>query len=110
MKHDYETRYNKDWMPFANPLGFIRLILLVDFDFIRILGHVGAMDEYDTYARKVHDLFQSGAGPAKIAAYLSGVQGNLGSSVFEPEYLMSLAEKSGAPATRLSTQVKTADD
>ncbi len=90
---NYETQYNKDWMPFAHPLGFIRLILLVDFDPIKMFGEPWAMDEYDSYAIKVHDLYQSGAGPAEIAAYLSGFQDILTSKAFEPEYLMALAEK-----------------
>ncbi len=91
LRHQQET--GKDWIPFAHPLGFIRLILLVDFDPIKMFGEPGAMDEYDRYAIKVYDLFQSGAGPAEIAAYLSGFQSASNSKEFEPERLLLIAEK-----------------
>ncbi len=93
MKYNYETRYNKDWMPFAHPLGFIRLILLVEWDPIRMFGEPGAMDEYDSYAVQVHDLLQSDASVSDIAAYLSRVQSELMSMKTDSERLLLLAGK-----------------
>ncbi len=72
-----------DWNQFAEPLGWIRLILLVDWDPIGVFGYPGAMDEYDSYAPGVHDLLVSNASQDELAAYLRqieveqmGVRGN----------------------------------
>ena len=89
----YENSHNKDWMPFAHPLGFIRLILLVDFDPLKMLGELGAMDEYDAHAVKVYDLLQSGAAVAEIAVYLSDLYRAFNSRTIEPNSLMLTAEK-----------------
>ncbi len=93
MKYKYEKRYSKDWMPFAHPLGFIRLLLLIEWDPIKIFGEPGAMDEYDTYAVQVYDLLQSDAGVSDVAHCLSRVQSELMSKKTEPERLLLLAEK-----------------
>ena len=45
---NHKTRSDNDWEPFAHPLGFVRMMLLVDRDPIGTLGEPGAMDEYDT--------------------------------------------------------------
>ena len=86
-------RRNTDWMPFAHPLGFIRLILLVDWDPIRILGEPGAMDEYDSYAVGIYDLLQSDRGIAEIAVYLGHVLKDLMETTGRTEHLNLLAEK-----------------
>ena len=65
----------------------------MDFDPIKMFGEPGAMDEYDSYAVKVYDLFQSGADAAAIAIYLSGLQSELTAKAVEPEHLTPLAEK-----------------
>ncbi len=66
------TKYRTiaDWERLADPMGFIRLILLVDWDPIGVFGHAGAMDEYDSYAVGVHDLFSSGASQQELASHL----------------------------------------
>jgi len=89
----YETRHNHDWMPFAHPLGFIRLILLVDFDPLKMLGELAAMDEYDRYAVRVYNLLQSGATVEGVAAYLTDLHNSFNSRTTEPKRLMLVAEK-----------------
>ena len=68
---------SSDWENFANSLGVVRLILLVDWDPIGVFGHAGAMDEYDRYAVKVHEMLWTGASQESIAAYLGFVQREL---------------------------------
>ena len=63
-----------DWERFAHPLGFIRLILLVDWDPIGIFGHAGAMTEYDGYAMGVYDLLTSNASQEELVAYLRRIE------------------------------------
>lgn len=87
------TRRNNDWIPFAHPLGFIRLILLVDWDPLRIFGEPGAMDEYDRYAVGVYDLLQSDKGITDIAEYLGHVLKDIMETKDKAECLDSLAEK-----------------
>ncbi len=72
-----------DWQGFSSPYGFIRLILLVDWDPIGVLGYPEAMDEYDRYAPAIYDLLRKGASVPELAAYLHqieveriGVRGN----------------------------------
>ncbi len=72
-----------DWERFSHPLGFVRLILLVDWDPIGVLGYAEAMDEYDSYAVEVYDLLVADASQEELAAYLRqiekermGVRGN----------------------------------
>jgi hypothetical protein len=86
-------RSNIDWIQFAHPLGFIRLILLVEWDPIRILGEPRAMDEYDRYAVEILDLLQSDKGAADLSAYLNHVQSDLMGQMSKPEHLLPLAEK-----------------
>lgn len=64
----------EDWSRFATPLGFIRLVLLVDWDPIGIFGEVRAMDEYDRYAVEVYDLLCQDTPHHKIADYLRTVE------------------------------------
>lgn len=68
---------NSDWRSFSNSLGVVRLILLVDWDPISIFGYAGAMDEYDRYAVKVHEMLWAGASQEALAAYLRFVQREL---------------------------------
>jgi len=71
-----QTRYRTgaDWERFIGPMGFIRLILLVDWDPIGILGHPGAMDEYDRYAVGVYDLLSSDASQQDVVEYLRRIE------------------------------------
>jgi hypothetical protein len=64
----------RDWEAFATLRGFVRLVLLVAWDPIGILGHGGAMDEYDRYVEAVVDLLASGATHEALAAHLEKVQ------------------------------------
>lgn len=59
-----------DWERFADPLGLIRLILLVDWDPIGIFGYPRAMNEYDSYAAAIYDLLVSDASQEELVAYL----------------------------------------
>lgn len=59
-----------DWARFATPLGFIRLVLLVDWDPIGVFGEARAMNEYDTYAVEIYDLLCQDTPCGKIADYL----------------------------------------
>ena len=70
-------RTASDWQTFGNSLGFIRLILLVDWDPIGVLDYEGAMDEYDTYALKVHDMLCAGASQEELADYLNSLGNDL---------------------------------
>lgn len=72
-----------DWQRFTGPLGFIRLVLLVDWDPIGVFGYERAMDEYDAYASGIYDLLCSDASQEDIVAHLRqierehmGVRGN----------------------------------
>ena len=71
-----KTRYRtiSDWGRFGDPMGFIRLILLVDWDPIGVLGHPGAMDEYDSYAVGVYDLLSSDASQQELVDYLRRIE------------------------------------
>jgi hypothetical protein len=61
-EQDKVVRKNNDaWRPFSTLEGFVRLVLLVDWDPIGILGYTGAMDEYDSYAGDICRLLQEGA-------------------------------------------------
>ena len=63
-----------DWTPFANLRGLVRLVLLVDWDPISVLGYPGAMDEYDSYAHKICDMLRSGATRADLIAHLDKLE------------------------------------
>ena len=67
-------RTSEDWHRFATPLGVIRLVLLVDWDPIGVLGYLLAMDEYDSYAVGVYDLLQSDASDETVMAHLRGIE------------------------------------
>jgi hypothetical protein len=68
-KRSQERR--KDWHPFDNPLGRIRLILLVDWDPFGVFHYPGASDEYDDYAVKVYEMAQANASREAVSTYLS---------------------------------------
>lgn len=63
-----------DWERFSHPLGFIRLILLVDWDPIGVLGYAEAMDEYDSYALGVYDLLAADASQEDLVAHLRRIE------------------------------------
>lgn len=63
-----------DWERFSHPLGFIRLILLVDWDPIGVFGHPKAMDEYDSYAIEVYDLLVSDASQEELVTCLRQIE------------------------------------
>ena len=81
-----QTKYrtSSDWERFGDPMGMIRLILLVDWDPIGVFGHPRAMDEYDSYAVDVYNLLSSDASEQELVDYLRrtemermGVGGNV---------------------------------
>lgn len=67
-------RTDDAWRPFAELRGFVRLVLLVDWDPIGILGYAGAMDEYDSYVEGVCRLIESGADREKLIAHLDALE------------------------------------
>ncbi len=67
-------RNNSDWQRLATPLGFIRLVLLVDWDPLGVFGYVETMDEYDSYAVPVYDLLCAGASRHQIAEHLRAIE------------------------------------
>lgn len=69
-----KSAVDNGWASFAHPLGFIRLVLLVDWDPIGIFGHVGAMDEYDDYAVEVYDLLAADASEDDLVSYFHQTQ------------------------------------
>lgn len=50
------------------------MILLVDWDPIGVFGHVGAMDEYDSYAVGIYDLLCSDASQEELTAHLRRIE------------------------------------
>ena len=68
---------DSDWQCFANSLGVVRLVLLVDWDPIGIFGIPEAMDEYDTYAVNVHNMLSTGTSQEDLVSYLRFVQSQL---------------------------------
>ncbi len=65
---------NSDWQRLATPLGFIRLVLLADWDPLGVFGYVETMDEYDSYAVPVYDLLCAGASNHQIAEHLRAME------------------------------------
>lgn len=65
---------DNDWTPFKNLHGFVRLILLVDWDPIGILGYAGAMDEYDSYVTDICGLLHSKTSREQLIAHLDGIE------------------------------------
>jgi len=68
------TKIDDAWRPFATLHGFVRLVLLIDWDPIGILGYYGAMDEYDSYANDICRLIQEGATRDMLVAHLDGIE------------------------------------
>ena len=68
---------DSDWQNFANSLGIVRLVLLVDWDPIGIFGIPEAMDEYDTYAVNVHNMLATGTSQEDLVSYMRFVQSQL---------------------------------
>lgn len=67
-------RTKEDWLPFSNLQGFVRLVLLIDWDPIGVLGRPRAMDEYDSYVDAICDMIQSGATSEMLAAHLDSIE------------------------------------
>lgn len=65
---------NDSWRPFSTLHGFVRLVLLVDWDPIGILGEAGAMDEYDSYASGICRMLELGATRSDLIAHLERLE------------------------------------
>jgi hypothetical protein len=61
---------NDHWRPFSNLHGFVRLILLVDWDPLGVFGIPDAMDEYDSYVGEICELLKSGAAREDLIEHL----------------------------------------
>ena len=66
--------YSDDWKPFSSLHGFIRLILLVDWDPIGVFGLPGALSQYDRYADIVYKMIVEQATRYDVMRYLAQVQ------------------------------------
>ena len=64
----------KDWHPFANPEGMVRLVLLLEWDPLGVAGFYGAMDEYDSYAEDFTGLLETGATQDELTAHLREIE------------------------------------
>lgn len=64
----------KDWHPFANPAGMVRLVLLMNWDPLNTAGLNGAMDEYDSYAEDIAALLEAGATQDELTAHLREIE------------------------------------
>ncbi len=62
------------WRPFSNLQGFVRLVLLINWDPIGILGYPGAMDEYDIYAGDICQLILAGGTRDTLVAHLDKIE------------------------------------
>ena len=65
---------NDAWRSFSTLQGFVRLVLLIDWDPIGILGYANAMDEYDSYANGICHLLQKGATRDMLIAHLDRLE------------------------------------
>ncbi len=63
-----------DWKPFSTLYGFVRLILLVDWDPIGIFGYPGAMDEYDSYVGEIEKMLLIGTTREALVAHLGRIE------------------------------------
>ena len=63
-------RIDESWRPFCTLQGYVRLVLLVDWDPIGIFGYSGAMNEYVSYAEGICGLMESGATREILIAHL----------------------------------------
>ena len=72
--NDNFSRFESDWEPFTSLHGLIRLILLVDWDPIGILGFPGALSQYDRYAAEVYRLVSANGTRYEVIRYLVEVQ------------------------------------
>ncbi|MCW3098211.1 MAG: hypothetical protein JWL77_3829 [Chthonomonadaceae bacterium] len=84
------------WRPFSTLSGFVRLVLLIDWDPIGILGYSGAMDEYDSYVNDICRLIQEGATRDMLVAHLDRIEkqqmGGLGERPVQTEVAEKLLE------------------
>jgi len=63
-----------DWKPFSTLYGFIRLILLVDWDPIGVFGLPGALDQYDRYMDDIYKIVVEHGSKYDVIRYLVQVQ------------------------------------
>ena len=67
-------RQQDEWTPFSNLQGFVRLVLLVDWEPIGVFGKPNAMDEYDDYAPEICKLLCSGTSRETLIAHLDKIE------------------------------------
>ena len=69
-------KYSRDdWKPFYTLEGYVRLILLIDWDPIEILGYdCATMNEYDGYVDGVCLLLQAGAPKDELVKHLYTIE------------------------------------
>ena len=87
------TKIDDAWRPFAKLHGFVRLVLLVDWDPIGIFGYTGAMDEYDGYATDICDLIRAGASRETLIHHLDTIEKQRMSSRGERPVQAEVADK-----------------
>lgn len=93
-KQDKAVRkINDAWRPFSTLQGFVRLVLLFDWDPIGILGYANAMDEYDSYANGICRLIQAGATREDLIAHLDRLETQAMGLPGERRSQMHVAEK-----------------
>jgi hypothetical protein len=71
---DEIRRANEEWRPFTTLQGFVRLVLLVDWDPIGILGRSRAIDEYDGYVDEICQLILTDATREILVAHLDKIE------------------------------------
>lgn len=69
-----------DWEPFESTEGLVRLLLIVEWDPIGVwnMGGVNNLDEYDSYASRIHSLVMSGASVTDITERLRQLEKEMG--------------------------------
>ena len=68
------SRTDDAWSPFSDLHGFVRLVLLVDWDPIGVFGCADAMNEYDSYATEVCKLLLSGVSCETLVVHLDTIE------------------------------------
>ncbi|MCW3098796.1 MAG: hypothetical protein JWL77_4414 [Chthonomonadaceae bacterium] len=69
-------KLHPEWTPFSTLHGFVRLILLVDWDPIGVFGYTGAMDEYDSYAAEICTMLCGKVSREQLIAHLDDLEKN----------------------------------
>ncbi len=68
------TSTSEQWSIFKNLNGFVRLILLVDWDPLGILGAPGAIGQYDQYAKELTTMLEENASKDELVERLKYLQ------------------------------------